>query len=349
MDKQPEDKQPEYTQTENVAEKPRKRGCAGHCLKFWWAYLIAVIVIVVIVVPVVILVGVPKIAQQKLDHAELILDSIVMTNSRAQNFTMSINTEIKSDGKVKATIEPFEGVMYLEDLPEHKPFAKVHFPETTSSKSQIINITQFTMIDDLDAFTTFNTWLLHNETFRVTVKGDTKVHVKGIARAYGVTFKKTIDMPGLRMLDGTTVTNTTVNATAPKGQNNFFGTVRIPNYSKVAFELGNTSFHNYLLDKEIGTVYLDNLSLKPGNDNIYPMRATIDDLGYVTGLAVQKPYCDKLNGVLPFKLRGKSVINHGESLSYFADALASGNQTVQIDIRGTVKRSMGFTLGCTDE
>lgn len=47
------DKQPEYTQTENVADKPRKRSCAGHCLKFWWAYLIAVIVIVVIVVPVV--------------------------------------------------------------------------------------------------------------------------------------------------------------------------------------------------------------------------------------------------------------------------------------------------------
>lgn len=46
------DNKPQYTQTENVVEKPRKRGCAGHCLKFWWAYLIALIVIVVIVVPV---------------------------------------------------------------------------------------------------------------------------------------------------------------------------------------------------------------------------------------------------------------------------------------------------------
>ncbi|KAK1780675.1 hypothetical protein QBC45DRAFT_323173 [Copromyces sp. CBS 386.78] len=343
------DNKPEYTQTENVVEKPRKRGCAGHCLKFWWAYLIALIVIVVIVVPVILLVAVPKIAQDKLDHAELTLDSIKMTNSRAHNFTMSINTEIQSDGKVKARIEPFEGVMYLEDLPEHRPFAKVHFPETNSEKSQIVNVTQFTMIDDMEAFTTFNTWLLHNETFRVTVEGPTKVHVKGIAKAYGVTFKKTIEMPGLRMLDGTIVSNTTVNSFAKKGVNNFFGTVQIPNYSKVAFELGNATFHNYLLDKEIGTVYLDNLSLKPGNDNVYPMRATIDDLGYVTGLAVQKPYCDKLKGVLPFKLRGKSVVNNGESLSYIADALATGNQTVQIDIRGTVERSMGITLGCTDD
>ena len=109
---------------------------------------------------------------------------------------MTINTEIKSDGKVKARIEPFVGVMYLEDLPEHRPFARVQFPETTSDKSQIVNVEQFTTIEDMEAFTTFNTWLLHNETFKVTVEGDTKVHVKGIARAYGVTFKKTIDMPG---------------------------------------------------------------------------------------------------------------------------------------------------------
>lgn len=44
---------PTQVPTEAVSEKPRKRGVAGHCARFWWAYLIAVIVIVVIVVPVV--------------------------------------------------------------------------------------------------------------------------------------------------------------------------------------------------------------------------------------------------------------------------------------------------------
>ena len=38
---------------ENVSGKPRRRGCLGHCAKFWWAYLIIVIIIVVVVVPVV--------------------------------------------------------------------------------------------------------------------------------------------------------------------------------------------------------------------------------------------------------------------------------------------------------
>jgi len=39
------------TQAEHVVEKkPRRRGCIGHCLKFWWSYLIGLIVVVVVVV-----------------------------------------------------------------------------------------------------------------------------------------------------------------------------------------------------------------------------------------------------------------------------------------------------------
>jgi hypothetical protein len=41
------------TQAENVSGKPRRRGCLGHCARFWWAYLLALIVVVVIVVPCV--------------------------------------------------------------------------------------------------------------------------------------------------------------------------------------------------------------------------------------------------------------------------------------------------------
>ena len=46
-------------QLENVSDKPRKRGCLGHCAKFWWAYLILLIVIVAVVVPVVYVVAGP--------------------------------------------------------------------------------------------------------------------------------------------------------------------------------------------------------------------------------------------------------------------------------------------------
>lgn len=110
--------------------------------------------------------------------------------------TMSINSTIKTDGSVHANIDPFEGVLYLEDHEPHTPFAKIKFPATTADSLQTVNVTQFLPIEDLAALTTFNTWLLANESLRVTVLGDTHVHVKGINRAYPVTFKKTTTMPG---------------------------------------------------------------------------------------------------------------------------------------------------------
>jgi hypothetical protein len=143
-----------------------------------------------------LLVGVPKIAQSKLDDAELILDGITVTNTQGSSMTMAINSTIKTDGSVHADIEPFEGVMYLEDHTPHTPFAKINFPATTADKLQTVNVTQFLPIDNVEALTTFNTWLLANDTLRVTVFGETKVKVKGISRSYGVTFKKTITMPG---------------------------------------------------------------------------------------------------------------------------------------------------------
>jgi hypothetical protein len=143
-----------------------------------------------------LLVAVPKIAQSKLDDAELTLDGVVITNSQTNNLTMSINSTIRSDGKVHAKIDPFVGEMYLEDLLPHTPFAALNFPATTSDKLQIVNVSQTLQITDLKALTTFNTWLLTNETLRITIRGETHVRVKGISRAYPVTFKKTLTTNG---------------------------------------------------------------------------------------------------------------------------------------------------------
>lgn len=37
-------------QVENIDAKPKRRGCIGHCLRFWWAYLAGFIAIVILVV-----------------------------------------------------------------------------------------------------------------------------------------------------------------------------------------------------------------------------------------------------------------------------------------------------------
>lgn len=333
------------SQTGAVSGQPRKRGSGGHCAKFWWAYLVALVVIVVVVVPVVLIVGIQKIAQQKLDSADLQLDGIVVSKSQTDNLTMAINSTIHSDGSVHANIDPFIGSMYLEDLEDHAPFAKIDFPATTADALQTVNVTQFVPIDNAKALTAFNTWLLVNETLRVTVSGDTQIHVSGISRSYPVTFQKTITMNGLKNLEGTVVNQTTVSLKPDEQGNNFKGTAYIINRSLVAFELGNVTYHNYLEGQEIGTVFMDNVTLNPGM-NVLPMRATIDQ-GPVLAALGKNAYCQGAQkGILPFQIRGKSVVNHGQPLPYFADALAAANQSIPIDIGDALKRSLNITIPC---
>ncbi|KAL2266647.1 hypothetical protein VTJ83DRAFT_5999 [Remersonia thermophila] len=334
---------PNATQAEATSTKPRRRGCLGHCARFWWAYLIALIVVIVVVVPVILLVAVPKIAQKKLDEAELTLDGLTVTQTTPTQMLMSLNSTIRTDGSVHANIAGFEGIMYLEDLEPRTPFARIQFPPTTAAALQTVNVTQTLTIHDVAALTTFNTWLANNETVRVTVEGDTTVRVRGIARNYGVTFKKTLTLAGLNKLAGTRVEPTLISLTPDANGNNFRATVYIPNPSVVSIELGNITFRNYLLGQEVGTIFLDNLTLRPGT-NVHPMRATIEN-GPVIAALGSKPFCEE-GGVLPFEFSGESVVNNGEPLPYFADALKTFNQTTEIPIGAQVKKDLDVTIPC---
>ncbi|KAL8417483.1 hypothetical protein RB594_001232 [Gaeumannomyces avenae] len=324
-----------------AAGSGKKRGCGAHMKRKWWAYLLGLIVLIVILVPVLILVAVPKIAQKKIDEAQLEIRAFSALNTQSDNFTLRIDSVIRTDGSVHATIAGFEGVMYLEDWAPQRPFARVHFPETTSDAYQEVRIEQLTPIDDMDAFTVYNTWLLINETLRVTVRGDTTVRVRGIDRAYPVLFKKTITVPGLRLFEGTVVRDPAISLTGDAQGNNFKGMVDIPNNSQVTFEIGNATFHNYLDGAEIGTVFINNMILRPGN-NTFPMNAKVDN-GPVLTFMSTRPACE--TGSVPFQLRGKDVVNNGQRLSYFADSLASANQTVNIDIGGALKHR-NVTIAC---
>ncbi|KAL4730063.1 hypothetical protein ACLX1H_002093 [Fusarium chlamydosporum] len=253
---------------------------------------------------------------------------------------MKIDSSITTDGKIHASVDPFEAEMYLEDWPAHVPFATVDMPETNSNKHQVVNVTQDVKIADMEEFTRFNVWFHNNETLRVTVNGKTKVKPSGLPRKYDVTFKKTVELKGLNHFAGTEVTDGHIGFGDGKDEPNFNGTTVIPNASVFTLDNGNVTFTNFVGDVEVGTLTIPNLVLKPG-DNVVNITASMNQTMVLN--AVQKePYCK--TGILPFKLLGKSVFNHGENLTYFAAALGSSNQTVEIDIGAILKKDLGYTV-----
>lgn len=176
--------------------------------------------------PPSILVAVPKIAQQKVDDAQLHVDGIRISQSEASSLQMSINSTITTDGSAKAVIAPFKGSMWLMDYNPPFVFAEIDFPETSSDPLVMVNISQAINIDRMTELTTFNEYLLSRDRVTIRVEGNTTLRVSGLARDYPVTFSKDIEMAGFNSFAGIKVQNITVKLGTT---NNFNATATIPN------------------------------------------------------------------------------------------------------------------------
>ncbi|OTA69025.1 hypothetical protein K449DRAFT_396401 [Hypoxylon sp. EC38] len=358
----------ENTAVEHVTQDKRTGGKSsrGHCRRFWWIYVIVVIAIAAaIIVPCVctdifsrLLVAVPRMAQQKLNEATLSIDGIVITNVETNSLNMAINSTITTDGSTHATIDGFEGTMYLVDTDTPLEFAKINFPETTSDALQTVNVSQEIPISNLGAFTTFNEDLMQKVIVYVAVKGDTHVHVSGISRAYGVAFSKTVPIQGLNGFQGLSVSNPHVSTAQV---NNFNATAHIPNPSLLGLDVvheskkrtrkanidaqGNVTFHTYFNGSDIGTSYILNMVLHPGPNDFF-IWADINQTAIINGLT-KRPWCER-NGTLTIQLSGKEVTNNGQPIPYFANALAATNVSVDIPIGQAIQNDLGLSLGCLD-
>ncbi|KAI3334762.1 hypothetical protein F4824DRAFT_179036 [Ustulina deusta] len=332
------DMKPDATKTAPMAAPRMKR----HFKRFWWAYLLAFLVIAtVVIVPSVLLVAVPTMAQQRLNEAKLTIDGITLTNTKTDSLVMAINSTIRADDSVHATVDAFEGTLYLADVDPPLAFAQIDFPQTTSSALQTVNVSQEIQLLDQDAFTTFNKALLSSVSVKVQVKGDTHIHVRGISRGYPVTFDKTVILKGLNNFDGLSISDPSISTGST---NNFNGTVHIPNPSVLTLEIGNTTFTNYFNGEDVGRVYINNLVLYPGNNTFFTS-ADISQLPIINALT-QEPFCE-LQGRLPFQLKGKAVVNNGQVLPYFRDALVASSQNITIDL-GDAAKQIGITAECIE-
>ncbi|KAF4123361.1 Protein of unknown function (DUF3712) [Geosmithia morbida] len=325
--------------------KPSKRArCARHCKRFWWVHLIIFCCITVLVVCLVIFVGVPKIAQSKVNDAKLRIQGVNVLDTQPQSFTMEINSTISTDGSIKAKLDPFKGEMYLADLGKDSTFATVNLPKTNANKHQSVNVSQHVNIADTKKFTTFNTWFVNNETMRVSIDGHTKVKPSGLSRKSKVHFKKTVEMNGLNNLKGTTVPVDTavLSLTTDEDGNNFKGVAKIPNASVYTLDIGNITYSNYVGDVKVGNMTINNVFLRPGSNTVQ-FTASVNQ-ARVVNLLQSDQYCK--TQVIPFELVCEKVVNDGQELNYFRDALKYKRQVVDMEIGKIVEKTLGSSLGC---
>ena len=146
-------------------------------------------------------------------------------------------------------------------------------------------------------------------------------------------------LPGLNGFKGLKVEDAKVDITAFEGEN-FSGFAVIPNPSILSLELGNTTFYNMLDGKTIGELNIDNMQLVPG-DNRVALRAKIDQAPVLTALS-KRPACE--TGILDMELIGKEVINKGQNLTYFSEALAQAPQVVPLNVAEALPESVRSSI-----
>lgn len=327
----------EETQVENshVGEKPRRGGCGRFLRKFWWAILIILAICALVIILPLVLVGFPRIIQDKVNSSTLHIDGISLTHTETDTALIQINSTVSSSNAIHATIDAFTAQMYLEDKLPHTPFASLQMPETKTGLA-IVNLTQTINGTQLQPFIDFNSWYLWNESFPVTVEGETYVHVKGL-KATKVTFKKTITLQGINGFKGLKVTSANITLEPDAQGDNFHGFADIPNVSILTLDIGNATFANYFNKTNIGTLYIDDMFIVPGINNV-SLRANISQAPVLTALSTP-PYCS--TGILPFDLMGESVVNNGQQIPYFAGALALHAQSTSINVGAALEQTLG--------
>lgn len=117
----------------------------------------------------------------------------------------------------------------------------------------------------------------------------------------------------------------------------------IPNPSVLTLDIGNATFANFYKGEEIGSLFIDNMKLVPG-DNTVSVYASIDNMKVIPDLSKQ-PACEPgpKNGFLPFELSGKRVVNlQNDTLPYYEQALAAAKQATEINVGEAAMTGLGL-------
>ncbi|KAG5928481.1 hypothetical protein E4U42_000553 [Claviceps africana] len=336
--------QTESGQVGSSIRRSKKAIVKNHCRRFWWLHLIMFICGTVVVTCVLMFVGVKKIAQAKINAADLEIQGTSVLDTQPDRFLMQVNSTIATDGTVKAHIDPFVGNLTLLDVPNARPFIQLPFPATNADKFQTVNVSQQVTVMDKDAFDQFNINFFQKETLRISIHGKTQVQPAGLTRKYDVDFYKVAKFKGLNRLKGTTLSDMQVKlGVAQEGVPNFHATATILNPSYYTIDLGNATFNNYVDGKLLGKLTIQNLLLKPGK-NVVPVSAELDQTVIITA-ATKKPYCEDRR--LPVELLGIDVKKGSQTIPWLLKALSSANQTVELSLDDTFK-AVGMPFpGCS--
>ncbi|KAK9590685.1 hypothetical protein V6Z92_003782 [Aspergillus fumigatus] len=309
---------------EGPSSKPSfGRRVLNHYKRWWWVHIIAIIVVVLVVTLPLVYVGYPNIAQGDINDSTLEIKEMIISDPKPDSFYLDQTQVIGSHSMFHPTIYAFDAAVSLLGA---ATFATVKVPQVKANDGTVVHISQTLDLSDVGAFGGFATAVMQNEEIKLNIYGKPDLKQGGLPKI-DVTYNKTVTMKALNKLEGFAITE--MHALSGKSANgaNFGGTVYIPNPSPMTISMGNVTLDLSCEGTSIGTSYLNDLKLVPGN-NTLPMTTAVK-------LSAIAPFFDKYPNGLPVSISGSSTnssVYNGQAIPYLSEALASNTLEVTLDL-----------------
>ncbi|KAL2019094.1 hypothetical protein VTK56DRAFT_10125 [Thermocarpiscus australiensis] len=295
-----------------------------HFRRWWWIYLIAVVILLAILLPVIFKVIIPAIIKNVVDDQELPVRGGALNFTNPTRLHVTLNTSLDTPLGVKIDPLPLSLLQPSADGDDDsgRPFLTLQMPEqhinhqtNVSIPDQIVDI-----LDNAQLVAWFNQYF-DKETVELRIKADDLSTHLG-ALHYKVHLDKTIKVQGLNYLKGFGVQD--MQFTIPPGPSgrNMKGHLNIPNAGVLTLGLGNVTFNVVAGGINLGLVYIYNLDLKPGN-NTAPFEGDFyfDELvpNLVAFLDAQQGAL--ADGMIEFNATGNSSTHSGQEIKYLESVL----------------------------
>ncbi|KAL2161766.1 hypothetical protein VTH06DRAFT_7549 [Thermothelomyces fergusii] len=311
-----------------------------HFRRFWWAYLLALVIFLAIFLPILFKVIIPAVIKKVVKDQELPVRGGALNFTAPTHLNMSMDTMLDTPLGVK--IDPMPLSLYEPPAdPEHDdtdvkgPFLKLQMPDQhVKGETEVRIPEQVVEVLDQRQITAWFNEFFDKEVVDLHIKAEDGMRVRLGTLGYKVGLDKTVKVPGLNYLDGFGVLDMHFSIPPdPATGRNLRGRLSIPNASVIALGMGNVSFNILAGEVNLGLVHLYDFDLLPGdNAPAFDGEFYFDRLLPNLAAILESQQAALADGVVELHARGNSTINYGRHIPYIEGVLNTKRIPMRIPV-----------------
>ncbi|QIW98347.1 hypothetical protein AMS68_003865 [Peltaster fructicola] len=333
----------DWTQTDDTyalvnPPKPKQsifKKLLRHVLRFWYLYLLLIIVGTLAIILPIIYVVYPNTAQSQVDSSTIIPthQSITKVTPTSFYYNQSALLEISTSYNPPPQLFTWNGSYYVEGSTE--PFLSIVIPQIAAQNGSEIQTAQEIQITNMPEFIKNNDLIFNSDNFSIYLRGNGQLK-ESILSTININYDKKISLRGFNKLQDVQVTDFRILTETLSDGSNAAGNVSVANPTIFELYMGNVTFDISVNGSTIANATLPNFTLASGT-NTYPLHVTSNETRVLELLKLPAYRC----GVLPVTVQGKESIVDGQVIPYFTAPLQANRFTTTTNLTSALQ-AIGF-------